>query len=304
MTFRATRIVTATILASGLAIAPSLDQDESTGPPATNAAQIDPLPIQPPQFQLHWQQHKLALSGHTTSLQHERDLLQLAYSSYPEDSIVTDFQPLGITPSYWEGATIQALWLLSETTSAQVELSAGEISIRAVTANKADWKSRLDTLRKVLPPAVSISVNALFVGPQVSVPDICGRAFSTLHVGPINFEQSSAEFRSSALPRLERVIALAKACSSSIISITGHTDSSGSVSWNQRLSLQRANAVGNYMVAGGIARDRLQVSGAGSIVPIADDSTRYGRSINRRIEISLSNADRAAELDNSSSSVR
>lgn len=304
MTFRTTRIVTAAILVGSLAVAPLLDKDESTGLSATNSTGMDPLPIQSPQFQLRWQQHQLALSGHTASLQHERDLLQVAYSSYPEDSVITDFRPLGIVPSYWEAATIQALWLLSQTESAQVALSAGDIKIRALTANKAAWQSRLDNLKKALPPAVLISANVLFVEPVVSVPAMCRQAFSAFHAGPINFEESSAAFRNSALPRLDRVIALAKACRHSKISITGHTDSSGNESWNQRLSLQRANAVGDYFVAGGVARDRLQVSAAGSVAPIADDSTRYGRSVNRRIEITLSNTDPAAELNIASSAVR
>ena len=70
--------------------------------------------------------------------------------------------------------------------------------------------------------------------------------------------------------------------------MTGHTDASGSEGWNQHLSMQRAQAVGDYLVSGGVDRARLLLAGVGSSSPIADDSTRYGRSLNRRIDIELS----------------
>jgi outer membrane protein OmpA-like peptidoglycan-associated protein len=53
--------------------------------------------------------------------------------------------------------------------------------------------------------------------------------------------------------------------------------------------------VGDYIVDGGVERARLLVAGAGSSAPIADDSTRYGRSLNRRIEIKLSSIDKSTE---------
>lgn len=285
----ATRIVAAVILVGGLAVSPLLDNSESTD------TAIAALASQPPLFQIRWQRGELVLSGHTTSLRHEQDLLQIAKSSYPEDPVITNFQPLGIVPPYWEDMTTQVLYLLAESASAQAELSTNEIRIRGITVDHFSWQSRLDALKKTLPPHLSMVTDTLPVDVSVSVGEVCTRAFAAFESGAVNFEESSTFFRSSAYPRLDRVIALANACGNSEISITGHTDSSGNDLWNQRLSLQRANAVGDYIVSGGVDRARLQVAGAGSSAPIADDSTRYGRSLNRRIEISLTSAGRAAE---------
>ncbi len=287
----ATRIVATVVLVGGLAVAPLLNKNESSG---LSVEGISPLPVQSPHFQFRWQSGALSLSGHTTSFGHELGLLQVANSSYPEGSVRTDFQALGIVPPHWEDTTIQVLYLLAQSVSAQAELSGNAVSIRAVTNDELGWNSRLAAVKEALPPRVSINADALFVDPAINLAEVCKREFTSFEVGPINFEESSADFRSSALPRLDRVIALANACSYSTISITGHTDSSGSASGNQRLSLKRANAVGDYVVAGGVDRTRLRVSGAGSSKPIADDSTRYGRSLNRRIEITLSNTDQAA----------
>ncbi len=285
----ATRIVAAVILVGGLVVSPLLDNSESTD------TAIAVLASQPPLFQIRWQRGELVLSGHTTSLRHEQDLLQVAKSSYPEDPVITDFRPLGIVPPYWEDMTIQVLYLLAESASTQAELSANEIRIRGITIDHLSWQSRLDALKEALPPHLSMVTDTLHVDTSVSVGEVCTRAFAAFESGAINFDESSTNFRSSAYPRLDRVIALANACGNSEISITGHTDSSGNDWWNQRLSLQRANAVGDYIVNGGVNRARLQVAGAGSSTPIADDSTRYGRSLNRRIEISLTSAGRAAE---------
>jgi outer membrane protein OmpA-like peptidoglycan-associated protein len=86
------------------------------------------------------------------------------------------------------------------------------------------------------------------------------------------------------------VVVLADACREATVTITGHTDSSGSENWNRQLSLARAGAVAAYLDARGIAKERLVITGAGSSLPVADNATRYGRSINRRIEIQFTGA--------------
>jgi len=245
-----------------------------------------------PAFQINWHHGGLVLAGHTLSLQHEQNLLQVAASSFPGSQVITDFEPLGIVPDYWGDTTIQILYLLAETDSSHADLSTDRIIIRAVISDELGWQNRLHALKKAFPDNVLISVNTVVIDTTVSVWEVCERAFAAFDAGPINFEESSAELRSSAYPRLDRVIAFASACMDSSIEIIGHTDASGFESWNQTLSLRRANAVGDYIVRGGIHRARLIVSGAGSANPVADDGTHYGRSLNRRIEITWRGAAR------------
>ena len=164
-------------------------------------------------------------------------------------------------------------------------MSANEIRIRSLITDEPAWQDRFDLFRAAVPPHMVIDSETILVDPSISVSTICERAFESFELGPINFESSGVEFRSSAYPRLDRLIALANACQDSQIQITGHTDGSGDESWNKDLSLRRASAVGDYLVNGGISPERLQVSGVGPDEPVADDSTRYGRSLNRRIEI-------------------
>jgi outer membrane protein OmpA-like peptidoglycan-associated protein len=71
------------------------------------------------------------------------------------------------------------------------------------------------------------------------------------------------------------------------VRIIGHTDSTGSDALNQRLSLERADAVRDYLVARGVRSDAIQVAGRGEHEPVADNSTEAGRAKNRRVEIFL-----------------
>lgn len=71
------------------------------------------------------------------------------------------------------------------------------------------------------------------------------------------------------------------------IRIIGHTDSTGSDSINNPLSVNRAASARDYLSARGVDSRRILISGRGSYEPIADNNSEMGRSRNRRIEIFL-----------------
>jgi OOP family OmpA-OmpF porin len=69
------------------------------------------------------------------------------------------------------------------------------------------------------------------------------------------------------------------------VSVEGHTDSVGSDAYNMRLSERRAVSVRDYMIAEGIAADRITTRGLGKSHPVATNDTAEGRAENRRVEI-------------------
>lgn len=71
----------------------------------------------------------------------------------------------------------------------------------------------------------------------------------------------------------------------SIVTIVGHTDSSGSDAVNNPLSLKRANSVRDYVVSKGIASDRFLTEGHGSREPLVANDTKANMAKNRRVEI-------------------
>jgi len=73
------------------------------------------------------------------------------------------------------------------------------------------------------------------------------------------------------------------------VSVEGHTDNTGRAASNQTLSEKRAAAVKAYIVAKGVAADRLQAKGFGSTKPVANNKTLAGRALNRRVEYKSAN---------------
>ena len=67
--------------------------------------------------------------------------------------------------------------------------------------------------------------------------------------------------------------------------IHGHTCWIGTETYNQNLSRRRATAVVNYLVTQGIAKSRLTMKGFGETRPVANNKTREGRELNRRVEV-------------------
>lgn len=84
---------------------------------------------------------------------------------------------------------------------------------------------------------------------------------------------------------LNNLIAYLKEHKYTKIQVNGYTDSSGIKENNDTLSIKRAQAVNDYLVAGGISQSRITHRGWGSDKPIAPNRYKWGRDINRRIEI-------------------
>lgn len=71
------------------------------------------------------------------------------------------------------------------------------------------------------------------------------------------------------------------------ILIQGHTDSKGSDSYNQTLSEKRAKSVSDQLKMLSVASSRISEVGYGESMPIADNTTEAGRSLNRRVEVAI-----------------
>ena len=72
------------------------------------------------------------------------------------------------------------------------------------------------------------------------------------------------------------------------VTIVGHTDNVGGDALNNRLSLDRASSVREYLRTQGIDPSRIMVNGRGETQPIATNDTAQGRAENRRVEVFLS----------------
>jgi outer membrane protein OmpA-like peptidoglycan-associated protein len=99
------------------------------------------------------------------------------------------------------------------------------------------------------------------------------------------FKSGKAILSAAARPRLDEVAQALQKIPDRRLIIEGHTDSSGDEDTNIDLSEKRAKAVKDYLVMRGVPEARLTIVGAGPSRPIADNATRDGRAMNRRVEI-------------------
>lgn len=96
---------------------------------------------------------------------------------------------------------------------------------------------------------------------------------------------SSSSKLPGIVPELEVLAEFMTNKPQTIIKVEGHTDNRGKPLTNKRLSLQRAESVKQFLISRGIASRRVQTVGYGDTKPIADNSTDFGRNLNRRTEV-------------------
>ncbi len=100
----------------------------------------------------------------------------------------------------------------------------------------------------------------------------------------INFATGQSIIPPSEYPVLDQVVQVLKANEKVRVEVGGHTDAVGGDTYNQGLSERRAQSVRNYLIQRGIDAMRLDARGYGEYQPVASNTTRDGRSQNRRIE--------------------
>ena len=103
----------------------------------------------------------------------------------------------------------------------------------------------------------------------------------------IHFENNSAAIKADSNARLDTYANFLKKHANYSAKIVGYTDSRGSKSYNKKLSLRRATAVMQALVARGVNSEQLTAAGMGEANPVADNATAEGRAQNRRIEAEL-----------------
>lgn len=103
----------------------------------------------------------------------------------------------------------------------------------------------------------------------------------------ITFGFDKSDLQPQFYPVLDNLARTLSEYNQTIIEVAGHTDSVGSDSYNQGLSVRRAESVGNYLMSRGVVRDRFIITGAGKNRPIASNDTEAGRAMNRRVELTL-----------------
>lgn len=103
----------------------------------------------------------------------------------------------------------------------------------------------------------------------------------------IYFETSKATLKPDSYEQLNQVIGLLENNETIRLEISGHTDNVGSMSFNSKLSEERAKAVVDYLIGNKVDKSRLEWKGYAFTQPIAPNDTEIGREQNRRVEFKV-----------------
>ena len=102
------------------------------------------------------------------------------------------------------------------------------------------------------------------------------------------FDSGKYTLRSAAREKLAKLSGIVLGHPGLRLAAEGHTDSTGSTEFNQKLSVKRAEAVAEYLSGQGVPSDTLNATGFGDTNPIASNDTAAGRQKNRRVELIVS----------------
>ena len=109
--------------------------------------------------------------------------------------------------------------------------------------------------------------------------------------GNLLFDLDRATLKPTAMDNIGKLANFLKQHQDRQVIIEGYTDSSGSDTYNLRLSEQRANSVRDALIRMGVSADRIVTKGYGEQYPVSSNDSPAGRAMNRRVDVTLSNDD-------------
>jgi OOP family OmpA-OmpF porin len=101
----------------------------------------------------------------------------------------------------------------------------------------------------------------------------------------LNFNTGTTQLTPESQPTVSNLVVILKAYPSTEVQLVGHTDNTGDAAANMKLSQDRASAVRDMLVNGGVDGNRIITAGYGQDKPVASNDTEEGRAKNRRTEL-------------------
>ncbi len=139
------------------------------------------------------------------------------------------------------------------------------------------WSRHMEEQKKAMEQATQ--------GTGVSVSQTADNRLKLDIPSDVSFDTGRYDIKPNLRPILDRFATTLNQNPVTTVTIIGHTDSTGTDAINNPLSVNRAAATRDYLVARGVAASRIAIDGRGSHEPVADNNTAAGRAKNRRVEI-------------------
>jgi len=173
-----------------------------------------------------------------------------------------------------EAAVMEIPSTVAPETDEKLEVAAVEIAALQTTGPDSDGDTIPDRADLCGETRQGITVDATGCADGVAI-----------NLQGVNFLYDSHELTPEAQHILDRVADILSKQPDLRLEVAGHTDAQGDPAYNQWLSLKRAEAVRDYMVAQGVNPNHIGAGGYGGQRPIADNTTKEGLRMNRRVEL-------------------
>ncbi len=139
------------------------------------------------------------------------------------------------------------------------------------------WSTRMENQKRTMEQATR--------GTGVQVTQTADNRLKLDIPSDISFDTNRSDIKGNFRPVLDRFASTLNEHPGTVVTIVGHTDSTGSPAINDPLSVDRAAHTRDYLTSRGAAQQRFTVEGRGDHDPIASNNDNEGRARNRRVEI-------------------
>ena len=267
---------------------PDLGAEEESTEPATTASMAS-------SFELSGNaDNAITLSGVVPNEAIRNDIVRSVEAAYPGASVIDQMTVnADVNSSDWIDnlkALLPTAGLLS---LPGITIDGTTIRLRGQVAGEPQLNAVLADARAAISPPYALTPE-LSVLAQASSDDdaelqaLRERIAGLLAVSNVQFELNTADLTAASRDLLDNVAVALNEWEDVQVEVQGHTDNSGSIAINNTLSQLRAESVRNYLITKGVAESRLTAVGFGPRQPVATNTTREGRILNRRVEFNLS----------------
>ena len=175
----------------------------------------------------------------------------------------------GTNELVWKNGTNELCWRVSNWTPATAAPGCDGAIVPAPAA----------VVVPMVPPVAVVPAPVVPVAPPA--------ATKITYAADAFFDFDKSVIKPEGKAKLDDLIGKIQGINLEVIIAVGHTDSVGSDTYNQKLSIRRSEAVKAYLVSKGIEKNRVYTEGKGEKQPVADNKTAEGRAKNRRVEIEV-----------------
>ena len=181
----------------------------------------------------------------------------------------------------WRNGTNELCWRDANWTPATAAVGCDGALVRAAAA-----PAPAPMARPAPPAAAPAPAPAPAARPPAPAPQPPA-ATKVTYAADAFFDFDKAVLKPEGKAKLDDLVGKIQGINLEVIIAVGHTDSVGTDTYNQKLSVRRAEAVKAYLVSKGIEKNRVYTEGKGEKQPVADNKTAEGRAKNRRVEIEV-----------------